>query len=85
MAKSPVFFGGPVDTDRGFVLHNPRGGWKSTLPIKVTAGRPINPNNGVNGVVGGPRSGPSPTGPQQLPLQLPIDPAAASLFDPLNK
>lgn len=29
----PVFFGGPVQTDRGFVLHRPVGGWQSTLPI----------------------------------------------------
>ena len=28
-----VFSGGPVQTDRGFVLHHPRGQWKSTLPI----------------------------------------------------
>lgn len=29
----PVFFGGPVQTDRGFVLHRPVGSWQSTLPI----------------------------------------------------
>lgn len=29
----PVYFGGPVQTDRGFVLHRPRGSWQSTLPI----------------------------------------------------
>jgi len=29
----PVFFGGPVQTDRGFVLHRPVGHWQSTLPI----------------------------------------------------
>ncbi len=29
----PVFFGGPVQTDRGFVLHRPVGRWQSTLPI----------------------------------------------------
>lgn len=29
----PVFFGGPVQTDRGFVLHSPAGAWTSTVPI----------------------------------------------------
>ena len=30
----PVFYGGPVQTDRGFVLHRPQGAWKSTLPVR---------------------------------------------------
>ena len=30
----PVYFGGPVQTDRGFVLHVPRGEWSSTLPVR---------------------------------------------------
>lgn len=29
----PVFFGGPVQTDRGFVLHRPVGRWQSTLNV----------------------------------------------------
>jgi putative transcriptional regulator len=29
----PVYFGGPVQTDRGFVLHRPLGGFQSTLRI----------------------------------------------------
>jgi len=29
----PVFFGGPVQFDHGFVLHRPVGDWKSTLPV----------------------------------------------------
>ncbi len=29
----PVFFGGPVQTDRGFVLHRPAGRWQSTLRV----------------------------------------------------
>ncbi len=29
----PVFFGGPVQTDRGFVLHRPIGSWQSTLHV----------------------------------------------------
>ena len=28
-----VLTGGPVQTDRGFVLHHPVGEWKSTLPV----------------------------------------------------
>ena len=32
-ADSPVFFGGPVQTERGFVLHDPPGTYSSTLPI----------------------------------------------------
>jgi putative transcriptional regulator len=33
LAKAPVFFGGPVQTDRGFVLHEPVGTWSSTVTI----------------------------------------------------
>src|SRR6185295_18209230 len=29
----PVYFGGPVQVDRGFVLHRPPGEWQSTLSI----------------------------------------------------
>lgn len=31
--RIPVYNGGPVQTDRGFVLHEPIGEWDSTLPI----------------------------------------------------
>lgn len=34
----PVFFGGPVQTDRGFVLHRPVGSWQSTLNITDEVG-----------------------------------------------
>src|SRR6201999_698023 len=30
---SPVYYGGPVQTDRGFVLHRPLGEWSSTLKV----------------------------------------------------
>jgi putative transcriptional regulator len=33
MANAPIFFGGPVQTDRGFVLHRPLGEWQSSLQI----------------------------------------------------
>jgi putative transcriptional regulator len=29
----PVHYGGPVQIDRGFVLHSPTGSWKSTLAV----------------------------------------------------
>jgi putative transcriptional regulator len=34
----PVHYGGPVQTDRGFVLHGPRGDWQSTLSIGAGIG-----------------------------------------------
>lgn len=33
LATSPVHFGGPVQIDRGFVLHQPAGDWDSTIAI----------------------------------------------------
>jgi putative transcriptional regulator len=33
MEKSPVMFGGPVQSDRGFVLHAPYGDFSSTMPV----------------------------------------------------
>jgi putative transcriptional regulator len=33
-----VHFGGPVQTDRGFVLHEPSGEWQSTLHINDKVG-----------------------------------------------
>ena len=33
LRESPVHFGGPVQVDRGFVLHRPLGNWQSTLAI----------------------------------------------------
>jgi putative transcriptional regulator len=32
-ADAPIYFGGPVQTDRGFVLHLPAGEWQSTLKV----------------------------------------------------
>lgn len=31
--STPVHFGGPVQTDRGFVLHSPCGVWEASLPV----------------------------------------------------
>ncbi|MFQ5936280.1 MAG: YqgE/AlgH family protein [Acidiferrobacterales bacterium] len=38
MRTVPVHLGGPVQTNRGFVLHEPLGNWESTLPITDTLG-----------------------------------------------
>jgi putative transcriptional regulator len=38
LADAPVFFGGPVQTDRGFVLHAPAGNWQSTLRVREAIG-----------------------------------------------
>lgn len=37
-SELPVFFGGPVQTDRGFVLHRPIGHWQSTLSVSPEVG-----------------------------------------------
>lgn len=37
-AHQPVYFGGPVQTDRGFVLHRPGGDWHSTLKVNAEIG-----------------------------------------------
>jgi putative transcriptional regulator len=33
VTQQPVLRGGPVQTDRGFVLHTPQGRWESSLPF----------------------------------------------------
>lgn len=38
VSGQPVYFGGPVQTDRGFVLHRPLGNWQSTLPVTSDMG-----------------------------------------------
>src|SRR5258708_8496476 len=43
LADAPIYFGGPVQTDRGFVLHEPAGNWQSPLPVPdVIAPTPSN-------------------------------------------
>jgi len=34
----PIHYGGPVQVDRGFVLHRPQGNWQSTLPVGTELG-----------------------------------------------
>ena len=38
LGRLPVYFGGPVQTDRGFVLHQPLGNWQSTLVVADDVG-----------------------------------------------
>jgi putative transcriptional regulator len=38
LSDAPIYFGGPVQTDRGFVLHEPAGNWQSTLRVGDTVG-----------------------------------------------
>lgn len=35
LAHLPVYFGGPVQLDRGFVLHRPAGDWQSSLKVNA--------------------------------------------------
>jgi len=38
LRRTPVHFGGPVQVDRGFVLHRPLGNWQSTLAVDDDVG-----------------------------------------------
>ena len=38
IGDAPIYFGGPVQTDRGFVLHEPAGNWQSTLRVGEAIG-----------------------------------------------
>lgn len=38
IASRPVYMGGPVQSDRGFVLHEPIGEWEATLKVTDTIG-----------------------------------------------
>jgi putative transcriptional regulator len=38
VADAPIYFGGPVQTDRGFVLHMPAGNWQTTLRVGEAIG-----------------------------------------------
>ena len=38
VADAPIYFGGSVQTDRGFVLHAPAGNWQSTLKVRDVIG-----------------------------------------------
>jgi putative transcriptional regulator len=38
LADTPIYFGGPVQTDRGFVLHLPPGEWQATIKVAGDAG-----------------------------------------------
>src|SRR5947209_2758029 len=38
LSDAPIYFGGPVQTDRGFVLHEPVGNWQATLAVREVIG-----------------------------------------------
>jgi putative transcriptional regulator len=38
LKRTPVHYGGPVQVDRGFVLHRPLGNWQSTLAVDDDVG-----------------------------------------------
>jgi len=50
MADAPIYFGGPVQTDRGFVLHAPAGNWQSTLRVRDAIG--LTTSKDILGAVG---------------------------------
>jgi putative transcriptional regulator len=37
-SRIPILFGGPVQRDRGFVLHQPIGSWDATLAVRTDLG-----------------------------------------------
>ena len=61
-SRLPVYFGGPVQVDRGFVLHRPPGDWESTLSINAQVG--LTTSRDILQAVGEGR------GPQQLLVSL---------------
>jgi putative transcriptional regulator len=44
LANLPIFFGGPVQTDRGFVLHRPLGAWTSSRDVLQAVARDGEPH-----------------------------------------
>src|ERR1043166_2846055 len=38
LSEAPIYFGGPVQTDRGFVRPEPVGNWQSTLAVRQAIG-----------------------------------------------
>lgn len=38
VARQPIFLGGPVQCERGFVIHKPHGEWEATLKITAEIG-----------------------------------------------
>lgn len=55
-SRVPVYYGGPVQTDRGFVLHRPAGEWHSSLKVNdsvaLTSSKDILESLGANGEPG---------------------------------
>ena len=57
--KTTIYQGGPVDLERGFVLHRPLGSWKSTMPITDEIG--ITTSNDIISAMAGSQSESSST------------------------
>jgi putative transcriptional regulator len=38
LGRQPVYYGGPVEMERGFVLHRPLGAWENTIALSATLG-----------------------------------------------
>ncbi len=38
VADIPIYYGGPVESERGFILHTPVGNWDSTLAVSPDIG-----------------------------------------------
>ncbi|NTV11745.1 MAG: YqgE/AlgH family protein [Zoogloea sp.] len=55
-ARQPVYFGGPVQTDRGFVLHRPAGDWNASVrvsdEIALTSSRDVLQSAATSGTPG---------------------------------
>ena len=53
LGEQPIYFGGPIQPERGFVLHRPMGDWQSTLKVNdevgLTSTRDILVGIGANG------------------------------------
>jgi len=56
LSRQPVYYGGPVQPERGFVLHRPLGDWQATLAVNeemgLTSSRDILQSMSEQGVPG---------------------------------
>ena len=56
LSGRPVYYGGPVQNDRGFVLHRPDGDWQSSLAVEgglaLTSSKDILVSLGSQGIPG---------------------------------
>lgn len=62
LADTPIYQGGPVQLERGFVLHSPLGEWDSTLEVTPEVGLTMSPDI-IDAIAGG-------VGPKQFLIAL---------------